>query len=40
MNARDVFAWLPLVAAARLAEHVPDEEAGLLLLAGDAGAGR
>ncbi|MBX5205596.1 aminoglycoside phosphotransferase family protein [Rhizobium sp. NZLR1] len=40
IKAHDVFAWLSPVAAARLAEGVPDEEAELLLLAGDINAGR
>jgi hypothetical protein len=36
-TADDVFAWLSPMAAARLAEDVPSEEADLLLLAGVTG---
>ena len=36
MRVEDVFAWLPQVAAARLAEDVPSEQSDLLLLAGVA----
>jgi Ser/Thr protein kinase RdoA (MazF antagonist) len=39
-KAQHVFAWLPPVAAARLAEGVPDEETELLRLADDTKAGR